>query len=86
MGPRQNKFTELARALRARIPGILPFLRGFPQVRQTKLPGYSAFLVRGVDRFHYYEEETPATRDLDPAALAWRKQQDQLHFSIAGTS
>ena len=57
-----------------------------PHVRQTKLPGYSALLVRGGDRFHYYEEETPATRDLDPAALAWRNQQDQLHFSIAGTS
>jgi hypothetical protein len=57
-----------------------------PHVRQTKLPGYSALLVRGVDRFQHYEEETPATRDLDPAALAWRKQQDQLHFSIAGTS
>ena len=56
-----------------------------PHVRQTKLPGYSALLVRGVDRFHYYEEETPATRNLDPAALAWRKQQDQLHFSIAST-
>ena len=57
-----------------------------PHVRQTKLPSYSALLVRGADRFHYYEEETPATRGLDPAALAWRKQQDQLHFSIAGTS
>ena len=57
-----------------------------PHVRQTKMPGYSALLVRGEDRFHYYEEETPALRDLDPAALAWREQQDQLYLQIAGTA
>ena len=54
-----------------------------PHVRQTKLPGYSALLVRGEDRFHHYEPETPARRDLEPAALAWRDQQDQLHKRIA---
>ncbi len=57
-----------------------------PHVRQTKLPGYSALLVRGTDRFHYYEKEIPATCDLDPAALNWREQKDQLHFRIAGNA
>lgn len=55
-----------------------------PHVRQTKLPGYSALLVRGTDRFHHYEEETPATSDLDPTALIWREQKEQLHLRIAG--
>ncbi|WP_424946175.1 phytanoyl-CoA dioxygenase family protein [Candidatus Spongiihabitans sp.] len=57
-----------------------------PHVRQTKLPGYSALLVRGTDRFHYYEEEIPATCDLDPAALIWHEQKNQLHFRIAGNA
>lgn len=56
-----------------------------PHVRQTKLPGSSALLVRGEDRFGHYQAETRATRDLDPAALAWREQQDELHTRIAGT-
>ena len=57
-----------------------------PHVRQVKLPGYSALLVRGEDRFRHYESETPATRDLDPAALAWRERQDELHQRIAGAA
>ncbi|MDD9857880.1 MAG: phytanoyl-CoA dioxygenase family protein [Gammaproteobacteria bacterium] len=55
-----------------------------PHIRQTKLPGYSALLVRGEDRFHHYAEEAPAARDLDPAALAWRERMEQLHHRIAG--
>lgn len=55
-----------------------------PHIRQTKLPNYSALLVRGQDRFHHYAAETPATRDLDPAALAWRRRMDELHRQIAG--
>jgi len=57
-----------------------------PHVRQTKLPGYPALLLRGKDRFHYYEKEHGAACDLDPAAMAWREQMDQLHMSIAGTT
>ncbi|WP_423910345.1 phytanoyl-CoA dioxygenase family protein [Candidatus Spongiihabitans sp.] len=57
-----------------------------PHVRQTKLPGFSALLVRGQDRFHHYEEESPTTRDLDPAALVWREQKDRLHKRIAATA
>jgi len=55
-----------------------------PHIRQTKLPGYSALLVRGEDRFGHYQPETPAARDLDPAALAWREKMDKLHQRIAG--
>ncbi len=57
-----------------------------PHVRQVKLPGYGASLVRGEDRYHHYETETLPTRDLDPAALAWREQKDQLYRRIAGTA
>jgi len=57
-----------------------------PHVRQTKVAGYPALLVRGEDRYHFYEDERPATRDLDPAALAWHEQIGKLHFSIAGTA
>lgn len=57
-----------------------------PHVRQTKLPGYSALLVRGTDRFQYYEEEIPATSDLDPAALIWREQKDKLNLRIVGNA
>jgi len=55
-----------------------------PHIRQTKLPGYSALLVRGEDRFGHYESEAPATSDLEPAALAWRAEMDALHHRIAG--
>jgi len=55
-----------------------------PHIRQTKLPGYSALLVRGEDRFGNYAAETPAVRDLDPAAMAWREEMDALHHRIAG--
>jgi len=54
-----------------------------PQVRQTKLPGYTAWLVRGEDRYGYYPNETPACTDLDPAALERRLQMEKLHQDIA---
>ncbi|MGI9310129.1 MAG: phytanoyl-CoA dioxygenase family protein [bacterium] len=56
-----------------------------PHVRQTKSPGYSAMLVRGVDRFGHYAPESPPRRDFDPKALAWRDRADELHQRIAGT-
>ena len=57
-----------------------------PHVRQTKMSGVGALLVRGEDRFHYYEQETPASCDLEPAALALHQQKDQLHKRIAGSA
>jgi ectoine hydroxylase-related dioxygenase (phytanoyl-CoA dioxygenase family) len=39
-------------------------------VRQTAGAEDSAMLVRGVDTFHHFLEETPPTADLDQAALA----------------
>lgn len=56
-----------------------------PQVRQTKLPGYTAWLVRGEDRYGYYPPEAPARTDLDPAAVAWRAQMQKLHRDIAAS-
>ncbi len=57
-----------------------------PHVRQTKLPGFSALLVRGEDHFHHYEVETPPTHDLDPKMLKWRERKNQLYLQIAGTT
>ena len=57
-----------------------------PHVRQIKQPGFSASLVRGEDPFHHYQAETPASRDLDPEALALREQQEHLHRRIAATA
>jgi ectoine hydroxylase-related dioxygenase (phytanoyl-CoA dioxygenase family) len=57
-----------------------------PQVRQTKLPGYSAWLVRGEDRYHHYAADIPAEIDLDADALARRSQMERLHRNIAGTA
>src|SRR5918996_743558 len=39
-------------------------------VRQTAGAEDSALLVRGVDTYHHFLEETPPAADLDPAALA----------------
>jgi len=57
-----------------------------PHVRQVKLPGYTALLVRGEDRFGHYANETPARQDLEPAALAWQAEQEELHKQIAGNA
>lgn len=53
-------------------------------VRQTKLPGYPAWLVRGEDRYGHYPADFPATVNLDAAALAQRAQMERLHYEIAG--
>jgi hypothetical protein len=53
-----------------------------PEMRQTKLPGYTAWLVRGEDRFGNYPPEQPASVDLDPQALAWREKMQKLHREI----
>lgn len=55
-----------------------------PHVRQTKSPGMSAMLVRGKDRFGYYEPEIPPRRNLEPAAMRERDRRDQLYRDTAG--
>ncbi len=55
-----------------------------PHVRQTKLPGFTALLARGVDQYHHYERDIAATSDLDPAAMQRREELERLHYSIAG--
>ncbi len=51
-------------------------------VRQTKLDGYTAWLVRGEDRFGHYQAEKAATVDLDPGALEWRLEAEQMYRRI----
>jgi ectoine hydroxylase-related dioxygenase (phytanoyl-CoA dioxygenase family) len=53
-------------------------------VRQTKLPGYTALLARGVDRYQHYGKEVAATCDLDAAAMRHRDEFERLHRDIAG--
>lgn len=53
-------------------------------VRQTKLPGFTALLVRGADRHCHYVDEIPATEDLNPVALRRRDELESLHQNIAG--
>jgi ectoine hydroxylase-related dioxygenase (phytanoyl-CoA dioxygenase family) len=53
-------------------------------VRQTKLPGYTALLARGVDRYQHYGEDVAATSDLDAAAMLRRDEFERLHQDIAG--
>lgn len=57
-----------------------------PHVRQTKHDLDTAVLVRGRDDYRNFEQEIPATSDLDPAAIA-RLAEIRAHYeSIAGTS
>ncbi len=55
-----------------------------PHVRQTKLSGFTALLVRGVDRYQHYGEEVAATSDLNAAAMRRRDESERLHRDIAG--
>ena len=56
-----------------------------PQVRQTKLDGYAAWLVRGEDRFGHYQPEKGAVADLDPIALESRLKTEQIHRGIVSS-
>jgi ectoine hydroxylase-related dioxygenase (phytanoyl-CoA dioxygenase family) len=53
-----------------------------PHVRQ-KLPDYSAWLVRGEDRYRYYAEEKPASTDLDPVACQHRERLEAMYRASA---
>jgi len=55
-----------------------------PHVRQTKLPGHTALLARGVDRYQHYASDVAATSDLDAAAMLRRDEFERLHRDIAG--
>jgi len=55
-----------------------------PYVRQTKLPGFTALLARGVDKYQHYETDVAATSDLDRDAMRRRDDMDRLHRGIAG--
>ena len=55
-----------------------------PHVRQTKLPGFTALLVRGVDQYQHYNIDVAATSDLDRDAMQQRDDLERLHRGIAG--
>ena len=55
-----------------------------PHVRQTKLPGYTALLARGVDQYRHYEEDVAATSDLDSGAMRRRDELERLNRDIVG--
>ena len=55
-----------------------------PHVRQTKLPGYTALLARGVDQYRHYEVDVAATSDLDSGAMRRRDELERLNRDIAG--
>jgi chlorinating enzyme len=56
-----------------------------PHVRQTKLPGFTALLARGVDQYQHYDRDVVATSDLDQAAMRRHDELDRLHLKIAGS-
>jgi non-heme Fe2+,alpha-ketoglutarate-dependent halogenase len=53
-----------------------------PHVRQLNGPHDSAVLVRGEDRFHYYEPEPQPASDFDPAAVAAHARAAELHGAL----
>lgn len=55
-------------------------------VRQEKDPNDTALLVRGEDRFRNWGIDTPASADLDPAAVARQAELEARYTSIAATA
>ena len=55
-----------------------------PHVRQTKVRGFTALLVRGVDRYGHYDRDIAATSDLEPAAMQRREDLERLYHDTAG--
>ncbi len=57
-----------------------------PSMRQIKHPYASAMLVRGEDRFGYYDADTAPSGDLQPQALARQRELEAIYQATAGTS
>jgi len=57
-----------------------------PHVRQTKHDRDSALLVRGVDRFHHFKSDRPASSDFEPDAVTRWAELDKLHVETKGSS
>jgi hypothetical protein len=55
-----------------------------PHVKQTKLPGFTALLARGVDQYQHYASDVAATSDLDVIAMRRRDEFERLYRDIAG--
>lgn len=55
-----------------------------PHVRQTKLPGFSAMLVRGEDRHQHYANELTPEVDLDAPAMARLEEMNKLYREAHG--
>ncbi len=53
-----------------------------PHVKQINAPDDSAWLVRGIDRYHHFIHETPPKADMDDAALAEHKRIMQLRQGV----
>ena len=47
-------------------------------MRQTQHARDTAMLVHGVDRFHHFDVDIPASRDLDPGALARQRELERM--------
>ena len=54
-----------------------------PHVRQTKAPGFTALLARGVDQYQHYDSDLAATSDMEPAAMARREELERLYHDTA---
>ncbi|MDH3452286.1 MAG: hypothetical protein OEN20_07680 [Gammaproteobacteria bacterium] len=57
-----------------------------PHMRQIKHPYASAMLVRGEDRFGFYDTDIAPAGDLQPAALARQQALGQIYQATAGTA
>lgn len=56
-----------------------------PHVKQVKGQVDSAILVRGEDKYGYYETDQIAVSDLSPEAIIYQQQLEQRYVEIAGT-
>ena len=57
-----------------------------PHVRQTKHDGDSALLVRGTDRYHHFQDDTPARSDLTDDGIRQQAILEARYKQIAGSA
>jgi len=55
-----------------------------PHIKQTKHDLDTAILVRGSDQYQHFKGDTPASIDLDPAAIKKQEALEAHYVSIAG--